>query len=64
MRQMLVVDLLALSFCRFFICVCLCFCVKAGQCYFDLKGKGTSKLRCHTMLLANNKYNQRYSQQT
>ncbi len=64
MHQMLVVDLLALCFCIFFICMCLCLCVKAGQCYLDLKGKGTSKLGRQAVLLANNKYNQHYSQQT
>jgi len=47
----LVVDLLALCFCTFFICLC----VKAGQCYLDLEGKGT-KLGRHAVLLANNKY--------
>ncbi len=62
--QMLIVDLLALCFCTFFICMCLCLCVKVGQCYLDLNGRGTSKLGRHAVLLANKRYNQRYSQQT
>ena len=64
MHQMLVIDLLALCFCTFFICMCFCLCMKPGQRYLDLKGKGISKLGHHAVLLASNKYNQRYSQQT
>lgn len=61
MHQMLVCDLLAFCVCNFLICMRLCLCVKAGQCYLDLSGKDTSKLGHLAVLLANNRYIQRYS---